>query len=61
MCFMKMQHLKYALRLAYWVVLDMVLDTVNTMLLFKEKLSCFIAKNGKTCLFLILLLSAVTM
>lgn len=57
MCFIKEQHLKYALLLAYWVFTTVS----NTMLLFKEKLSCYIAKNGKTCLFMILLLSAVTM
>lgn len=43
-----MQHLKYALLLAYWVFTTVS----NTMLLFKEKLSCYIAKNGETCLFL---------
>lgn len=36
MCFIKEQHLKYAPLLAYWVFTTVS----NTMLLFKEKLSC---------------------
>lgn len=55
MCFIKEQRLKYALLLAYWVFTTVS----NAVLRFKEKLSCYIAKNGKPCLFMSLL-SAVT-